>query len=101
MFVVRARAHRGHTPGRVVLASKVTNVPTGLSPFNRALNLISRRAEKRQAAQLRETFVDAGIATVLESVDHQVLYGRRGAGKTRALRYVESQVKNQGDIGVY
>ena len=74
---------------------------TGLSPINRALNLIPKRAEQRQSAQLRETFLDSGVAVALEAIDHQVLYGRRGTGKTHAFRYLESQIKGRGDVAVY
>lgn len=73
----------------------------GLSPLNRALNLIPKRAEARQAERLRDTFVDSGVAAALEAVDHQVLYGRRGTGKTHALRFVETTVRDRGDIAVY
>jgi hypothetical protein len=74
---------------------------SGLSPINRALNLIPKRAEARQAEQLRSTFVDSGVAAALEAIDHQVLYGRRGTGKTHALRYLETEVRAQGDISLY
>jgi hypothetical protein len=73
----------------------------GLSAINRALNLIPKRAESRQAERLRDTFVDSGVATALEAIDHQVLYGRRGTGKTHALRYQETVVRTRGDIAVY
>lgn len=73
----------------------------GLSAINRELNRIPKRAEHRQALQLRDTFVDSGVATVLESIDHQVLYGRRGTGKTHALRYIEAEVQARGDVAVY
>lgn len=72
-----------------------------ISPINRALNLVPRRAEQRQVEELRETFVDSGIAVALESVDHQVLYGRRGTGKTHALRYLETEVRDGGDLAFY
>ena len=72
-----------------------------LSPFNRALSLIPRRAERQQTEHLRATFVESGVAAALESIDHQILYGRRGTGKTHALRYVESSVRGEGDLGVY
>ena len=61
---------------------------SGLAAINRALNLIPKRAESRQAERLRDTFVDSGVAAALEAIDHQVLYGRRGSGKTHALRYL-------------
>lgn len=82
-------------------AASVRDVTTGLSKVNRALNLIPKRAEQRQSDRLRETFLDSGVAVALESIDHQVLYGRRGTGKTHALRYVESVIKAAGDIAVY
>lgn len=72
-----------------------------ISPINRALNLIPKRAESRHTEELRETFVDSGISVALESVDHQVLYGRRGTGKTHALRYIETEVRDRGDIVFY
>lgn len=74
---------------------------SGLSPINRALNLVPKRAEARQVEQLRDTFVDSGVAAAMEAVDHQVLYGRRGTGKTHAVRYLESEVLGQGDVAAY
>lgn len=73
----------------------------GLSQFNRALNLIPKRAEQRHSERLRETFLDSGVAVALEAIDHQVVYGRRGTGKTHALRYIESQIQSRGDVAVY
>ena len=54
---------------------------TGLTSINRALNLIPKRAEQRQVDQLRETFVDSGVAAAVQAIDHQVLYGRRVVGQ--------------------
>ena len=65
---------------------------TGLSQINRVLNQIPKRAEQRQTDQLRDTFVDSGVSAVLQVVDHQALYGRRGTGKTHALRYLGVRV---------
>lgn len=72
----------------------------GLSPINRALNQIPKRAEKREATQLYETFVNSGVADVLDTLDHQVLNGRRGTGKTHALSYLGSQRARHGDIAL-
>ncbi|WP_165906307.1 hypothetical protein [Streptomyces sp. Z26] len=74
---------------------------TGLSPLNRALNLVPKRAESRQSEQLRDTFVDSGVAVVMESVDHQIIYGRRGTGKTHAFRYLETVLRVNGDVPIY
>jgi hypothetical protein len=74
---------------------------SGLSDINCALNLVPKRAEARQAEQLRDTFVDSGVAVALEAVDHQVVYGRRGTGKTHAFRYLQTVVQERGDISFY
>jgi len=44
--------------------------------------------------------VDSGIADVLDTVDHQVLNGRRGTGKTHALTYLASERKRRGDLAI-
>ncbi len=49
-----------------------------------------------------KTFVDIGpLFAVLSTQDHQVVYGRRGTGKTHALRYVVEQAKKANDVAVY
>jgi hypothetical protein len=73
----------------------------GISVMNKAFNLIPKRAESRHVDRLRDTFVDSGVAAALQAVDHQVLYGRRGTGKTHALRYIETVAAASGDLGVY
>ena len=72
-----------------------------LADINRAFNLVPKRAEARATEQLRDTFVDSGVAAALEAIDHQVLYGRRGTGKTHVLRYLETVVESRGDVAVY
>jgi hypothetical protein len=71
-----------------------------LSALNRALNQIPKRAEKQEGLQLHGSFVDSGIADVLDTVDHQVLYGRRGTGKTHALSYLAAEASGRGDIAL-
>lgn len=74
---------------------------TGISNLNRALSKIPKRAEQQQAQRLRETFSDSGASVAIEAIDHQIIYGRRGTGKTHALRYFESECLAQGDIAVF
>ncbi|MFO0675780.1 MAG: hypothetical protein U0169_04560 [Polyangiaceae bacterium] len=51
---------------------------------------------------LTETFVDAGpLFTLLSSIDHQILFGRRGTGKTHALKYLAESMRRNGDIAIY
>lgn len=48
------------------------------------------------------TFVAAGsFSAVLHSTDHQILYGRRGTGKTHALLYLSDLIEHTGDVAVY
>ncbi|CAM3320659.1 hypothetical protein DFJ75_5013 [Williamsia muralis] len=72
----------------------------GLSPINRALARIPKRAEKSENPHLHETFVDSGVADILDVVDHQVLNGRRGTGKTHAFAYLASERRALGDIAI-
>ncbi|MFW5420992.1 hypothetical protein J0910_30705 [Nocardiopsis sp. CNT-189] len=74
---------------------------SALSPLNRAFNKIPKRAEKQESLQLHETFVDSGVVDVIDTVDHQVIYGRRGTGKTHALSYLGSEAASRGDISLY
>ncbi len=63
---------------------------------------LSKRAEKTDRQVLIDTFVDIGpLGTVLATVDNQILYGRRGTGKTHALVYVSGIVRDKGDIPIY
>ena len=70
--------------------------------MNRALLGLTRRAERNDPATLVSTFVDVGsLFTLLSSRDHQVLYGRRGTGKTHALQYLAQTVRQGSDVAVY
>jgi hypothetical protein len=69
---------------------------------NEALVQVQRRAERVEAARLVATFVDAGpLFTLLSNTDHQVMYGRRGTGKTHALKYLGETVLHRGDHSIY
>ncbi|MFD8233030.1 hypothetical protein ACWC24_36705 [Streptomyces sp. NPDC001443] len=74
---------------------------SALSPLNRAFNQIPKRAEKQEGPQLHETFVDSGVLDVINIVDHQVIYGRRGTGKTHALSYLGSEASANGDLALF
>jgi hypothetical protein len=70
--------------------------------INTAFLGISRRAESVDRKTLVETFVDLGpLIPVLSSRDHQIVYGRRGTGKTHALLYVLEQLKRDKAVPVY
>lgn len=70
--------------------------------INAAFVGISRRAESVDRKTLVQTFVDLGpLIPVLSSRDHQIVYGRRGTGKTHALLFVTEQVKAQQVLPIY
>jgi hypothetical protein len=70
--------------------------------LNQALMQIPRRAESTDRSTLAMTFVAAGsFSAMLHSTDHQILYGRRGTGKTHALLYLSDLIEHTGDVAVY
>lgn len=63
---------------------------------------IPRRAESTDRCTLAMTFVAAGsFSAMLHSTDHQILYGRRGTGKTHALLYLSDLIERTGDVAMY
>jgi hypothetical protein len=70
--------------------------------LNHALMRIPRRAESTDRITLTDTFVASGsFSAMLHSTDHQILYGRRGTGKTHALLHLSELVDRTGDLAVY
>jgi len=78
-------------------------MPHGINTqINLAFVGISRRAESVDRATLVRTFVDVGpLFAVLSTNDHQIVFGRRGTGKTHALLYAAEKNKNAGNVAVY
>ena len=70
--------------------------------INRAFMQLARRSERIDRNRLVETFVDVGpLFTLLSSHDHQIIFGRRGTGKTHALNYLSDTRAREGDVVVY
>ncbi len=53
--------------------------------------LVQRAEREEDPDRLARTFVDAGILDQLKSNNNQVIYGRRGTGKTHVLKVLEQQ----------
>ncbi|MCM1566072.1 MAG: hypothetical protein NC238_09035 [Dehalobacter sp.] len=71
------------------------------TPLNTAFLKLSRRAETYERSHLVLTFVDVGpLFILLSNKDHQILYGRRGTGKTHALYYLSDYIESKGDISI-
>jgi hypothetical protein len=73
----------------------VGNVAEGIlrDPIiQQAVSRVAVRAERQEdIAQLVATFVDPGISVQLENDNNQILYGRRGTGKTHVLKVVDQR----------
>lgn len=60
------------------------------------------RAELIDRKTLVETFVNIGpLFALLSSRNHQIVYGRRGTGKTHALLFLTEHLESEGDVAVY
>jgi hypothetical protein len=70
--------------------------------INLALLRLTKRAEMAEPKTLVDTFVDTGmLGALLTSRDHQIIYGRRGTGKTHALVYLSEKKRDTGDLPIY
>ncbi|MDJ1160422.1 hypothetical protein QHI69_00695 [Burkholderia gladioli pv. gladioli] len=70
--------------------------------INLALLRLTKRAEMADPQTLVDTFVDTGmLGALLTSRDHQIIYGRRGTGKTHALVYLSEKKRDAGDLPIY
>jgi hypothetical protein len=76
--------------------------PESNQQIARAFVQLTKRAETVDPATLVQTFVDIG--TLLPSIstkDNQVIFGRRGTGKTHALVYALETAKTSGTLTIY
>lgn len=90
----------GLLPRLVAVVATFCSVST--SAINTALARLLRRAEGEDARTLVETFVDVGtLYARLSSRDDQVLFGRRGTGKTHALSFLAGSLRAQDQTAVY
>ncbi len=74
-----------------------------MRPINRLLLKLPKRAERATSAQLVASFTDAGsLLASLANNDHQIIFGRRGTGKTHVLSklYADAIAQNQIAIQV-
>jgi hypothetical protein len=67
-----------------------------------AVSSIKTRSERQvNLNHLTATFVDPGITVRLENDNNQILYGRRGTGKTHVLKMLERRARELGHLPVY
>lgn len=69
--------------------------------LNEMMLRLSKRAEQYDPAHLVASFVDSGaLLTILKNRDNQVIFGRRGTGKTHVLSFLAEELRNQRDLVV-
>lgn len=68
-----------------------------MTPLSEILATMPRRAEKKPDNYLVDSFVHIGAVFPLFScLENQIIYGRRGTGKTHLLKYLKSEVNKSG-----
>ena len=68
----------------------------------KALQEIEKRAERVSDEHVLATYVDAGaLVNALSTRDNGIIYGRRGTGKTHALKYLGETERAKGNFVVY
>jgi hypothetical protein len=73
-----------------------------LKSLHRALINLNKRAERSANQILVKNFVDSEpLFDLLSTQNNQVIYGRRGTGKTHALKYLSEYVTARGNLAVY
>lgn len=73
-----------------------------LKSLHRALINLNKRAERSASEILVSNFVNSEpLFDLLSTQNNQVIYGRRGTGKTHALKYLSEYVSARGDHAVY
>ena len=69
-----------------------------LKNLHKALLNFNKRAERASSEILVSNFVDSEpLFDLLSTPNNQVIYGRRGTGKTHALKYLAESVEGSGD----
>lgn len=71
----------------------------GIEDLHKSIILLANRAERIEGEVISQSFVDAQPLTIMLSApNNQIVYGRRGTGKTHALRYLAQDRMAQGDF---
>src|SRR5262245_24598969 len=70
--------------------------------LNRMSMQIAKNAANMDTVKAKKTIAELGdIVSYLEIPEHQVIFGRRGSGKTHALRFLAERVHEDHDIPIY
>lgn len=77
--------------------SRPSASPLSDSVFAAAVASMQQRSEKQDEGKLVSTYVDTGILAQVDNANNQIVYGRRGTGKTHAFRVLAAQQQQRGD----
>jgi len=67
-----------------------------------AVTKLKQRAERETDQQkLLQSFVDSGLKPLLENANNQIIYGRRGTGKTHLLKVLDLSGSAKAAVKVY
>jgi len=70
--------------------------------LTKAISKISQRAEREPDIEIiYKTYVEIGIVPQLINNNNQIIYGRRGTGKTHVFKYLTKEVEEEGDLAIY
>ncbi|TIV60291.1 hypothetical protein [Mesorhizobium sp.] len=70
--------------------------------IHKAFMGFDKRAERATDEILEATFVDTGpLFDLISSANNQVMYGRRGTGKTHVLKYLQTRLPSVNETAVY
>ncbi|MCJ8303421.1 hypothetical protein, partial [Shewanella sp.] len=70
-----------------------------MKSLSEILVTMPKRAERKPDDYLVKSFVHVGSVFALFScLENQIIYGRRGTGKTHLLKYLKNDVQSQGGI---
>ena len=73
-----------------------------LKNIHKILLQFQKRAENKDTQVISDTFVDAEpLIDILEAPLNQIMFGRRGTGKTHALKYCMNSAIAKNDAAVY
>jgi hypothetical protein len=93
--------HRSFKSRRAV--AEGGNLPSALNgSVNLALMQAHTRSENADDATLAKTFVSIPpLESMLRSPQHQIVYGRRGTGKTHLLKYLTNSERARDRAAIY
>lgn len=75
---------------------------TNVVRVHKTLLNLEKRAENKPEEVISSTFVDAEpLLDILRAPTSQIIFGRRGTGKTHALKYCMSEVRESGGIAIF